>query len=320
MDRGEVPGELALGRKKNQFDEELGCSRPPLEPARVRAVLRAHVRAAIDALAAADRPSDRAVHEARKRLKRARASLRLLRPLVGDETYRRENLTLRDAARPLSQVRDAAVMEEALAAMLQGTPAAASLVSLQEAFRERGEEVRRIGLDRMSVRRMVEAMEGADARIALWQIDELRGPARVCDALQRLYRKGRKALARAHSRGSPEALHEARKQVKYLELALEPFRPQVEEGNGEDRISRIVDRAEAIEEHLGDDHDLWVLRAQMAGLLDAAPAEAERIIAAIAARQKELREKALAQGRALYRKKPRRFRAGLEREASERSE
>jgi hypothetical protein len=40
-----------------------------------------------------NRNLDEAVHEARKRLKRLRASLRLERFALGDETYQRENAT-----------------------------------------------------------------------------------------------------------------------------------------------------------------------------------------------------------------------------------
>ena len=54
------------------------------------------------------------VHGARKLLKRARATLRLLRAVIGDELYRRENVVARDAARPLSNARDDEVMNGVL--------------------------------------------------------------------------------------------------------------------------------------------------------------------------------------------------------------
>jgi hypothetical protein len=54
--------------------------------------------------------NDSDIHEARKVLKKARASLRLIRPGLKDRTYRLENNALRDAARPLSALRDAKVL------------------------------------------------------------------------------------------------------------------------------------------------------------------------------------------------------------------
>jgi CHAD domain-containing protein len=43
--------------------------------------------------------SGEAVHSARKELKKARATLRLLRDALSDAVYKRENAALRDAAR-----------------------------------------------------------------------------------------------------------------------------------------------------------------------------------------------------------------------------
>src|SRR6266852_835892 len=59
-------------------------------------------------------PSDPRIHDIRKRLKHCRALLRLLRKSLGKDAYRRENARLRDAARPLMPVRDAAVLVQAL--------------------------------------------------------------------------------------------------------------------------------------------------------------------------------------------------------------
>ena len=53
---------------------------------------------------------DEAVHEARKSLKKVRAVLRLVRPVVGEKGYRRENTCFRDAGRPLSVARDAQIL------------------------------------------------------------------------------------------------------------------------------------------------------------------------------------------------------------------
>ena len=54
---------------------------------------------------------DAAVHEARKCCKKLRALLRLVRPAISARTYRDENTAFRDAARPLTAVRDAKVLD-----------------------------------------------------------------------------------------------------------------------------------------------------------------------------------------------------------------
>ena len=58
--------------------------------------------------------ADEAIHSARKELKKARATLRLLRKALGDAVYKRENAAIRDAARPLSDVRDSRVLLDTL--------------------------------------------------------------------------------------------------------------------------------------------------------------------------------------------------------------
>ena len=54
------------------------------------------------------------VHIARKKFKQIRGELRLIRYGLGEESYRQNNTILRDAGRPLSEVRDADVMIETL--------------------------------------------------------------------------------------------------------------------------------------------------------------------------------------------------------------
>src|SRR6266516_4753445 len=54
---------------------------------------------------------DEAIHEARKSVKKIRGALRLVQPDLG-ATYRKENRTLRDLGRKLSQFRDAAAIIE----------------------------------------------------------------------------------------------------------------------------------------------------------------------------------------------------------------
>src|SRR6185437_16474643 len=76
------------------------------------------IRSALQALPAG-KSDDESVHEARKDLKRARATLRLLREALGNSTYKRENAAIRDAARPLSEVRDGRVLLDALRSLVK---------------------------------------------------------------------------------------------------------------------------------------------------------------------------------------------------------
>src|SRR5688572_17966537 len=83
-------------------------------------VIDAAIRAAGTGATAGDEGEER-VHEARTSLKRARALLRLIRPAIGDDVFRRENEALRGAGRSLGGVRDTAVLVRALDDLLERT-------------------------------------------------------------------------------------------------------------------------------------------------------------------------------------------------------
>src|SRR5947207_2716692 len=81
----------------------------------VRRMARKQITKALKTLGGAKQLlEDEDVHDARKRLKKARALLRLLRPALGAPVYRRENGSIRDAARPLTDMRDAKILVETL--------------------------------------------------------------------------------------------------------------------------------------------------------------------------------------------------------------
>src|SRR5689334_22498723 len=68
------------------------------------------------------RVSDSRIHDARKQIKAARATLRLIREALPKAKYRAENRCLRDAARPLSEARDTAVLVKTFDDLFDGAP------------------------------------------------------------------------------------------------------------------------------------------------------------------------------------------------------
>ena len=79
-------------------------------------VVREQVEAALAALRdGADR--NEAIHDARKCCKKLRAVLRLVRPALGEPSYREQNAAYRDAARLLSSVRDRWMLVETFDAL-----------------------------------------------------------------------------------------------------------------------------------------------------------------------------------------------------------
>src|SRR5687768_9813905 len=177
----------------------------------VRDFVRQRIVEAQGALQGRGTPSDEKVHFARKQLKRARAGLRLLRDAVSKPAYARENAAMRDAARPLSRARDAKVMLETLEDLLgRGKRARrrAGIPELQQALRNERRMLRCEILQMPGSRQRIVSNLGAAAqRIGRWPVRGDDWPV-LRSGIERLYRRGRKALAEAESHRSVENLHE----------------------------------------------------------------------------------------------------------------
>jgi CHAD domain-containing protein len=81
----------------------------------LRRIVRKQVEKTLELLTSDQAGSrDETVHETRKAFKKVRAILRLARPVIGEGLFRAENTCFRDAARPLTEVRDAKILIETL--------------------------------------------------------------------------------------------------------------------------------------------------------------------------------------------------------------
>src|SRR5262249_43066413 len=157
---------------------------------------------------------------------------KLVRDELTRKTYRKENTCFRDAARPLSEVRDARVLVEALDELGRQFPEAPAgeLKRARGALLRRQEETARRVLDAQgALGAVAELAQQARKRVKDWA--PRAGDWSVLKAgLLRTYRQGREALAVVHAARTDANLHEWRKRVKDLwhQLKiLEPIRPDV---------------------------------------------------------------------------------------------
>ena len=240
--------------------------------------------------------SDGDVHSARKSLKKARAMLRLLRPSIGDQAYRWENALLRDTARPLSEVRDAMVLLQTLDRLerrlrAQGNPSPVN--ELHRVLRRERTDMRRELLRGSNpFAGQIEALHEARCHASRWRVGR-KGWSILGAGLARVYGQARRALSRAESDQAAGTLHEWRKQTKYLWHQLQVLEPLGAS------VVRLAQTAHGIADALGEDHDLWVLRARIATRA-IARADRRRLLSLIDHRSTHLRAQALALGRQLY--------------------
>lgn len=301
------PGEaIALGPATDPEPD----SRFRLDPGRdtveeVRRVARGRADSAVSSLRASDRESRaEAVHTARKDMKKLRAVLRLVRDELGKKTYRAENGRFRDAARKLSDARDAEVLSGTAESLLDRYPDNGPPLDdfRADLDRRRDEAAGHVGEDSVEAH-IAEAADaiaaGADA-IDGWPLTRS-GWELLEPGLYRSYRDGRNALAEIEHDPEPTAMHEFRKRVKDLWYEMRLLRDVWQAG-----LEGAVDDASLLADLLGDYNDLSVLRAEV-DARDGQSGNLSVLDEVAAGRQAEILAQALPIARRLYVEEPSAF-------------
>jgi CHAD domain-containing protein len=196
------------------------------------------------------------VHQVRKRCKKLRGLVRLVRPAFGD--YAAENGAFRDAARRLSELRDADVMVEtydALAGHFEGEVDRRALGQIRRSLTLRRQERAARGDGPAMLAGFRDEMKAARDRAEGWKIAENGWPVAAA-GLERTYGRARKALRKARKNPTDAGLHELRKRVKYHRYHARLLRkifPGPMEAHAE--------AADRLGDALGDHHDLAVFGA-----------------------------------------------------------
>ncbi len=263
----------------------------------VRRIARQQIDSAVEEITQlTQRGGDKHVHEIRKACKKLRALLRLVRPVLADATYRAENACFRDAARPLTQVRDAKVMLQTLyglVAHFEDQLAGDSFDAAHLALQAHLTQTRDLALsDLEACTEITEALRAACERVKDWADVPNRWHT-IGDGLGATYKLARRALQAATENPTAETLHEWRKQIKYLLYQLQIVKP-----TRRARLDELINEADRLASQLGEDHDLAVLRAML--LADpgtfGGDGEVERLLALIDQRRGELQQLAFADG------------------------
>ena len=276
-------------------------------PGEIRRIVREELESAADRLSGqSERNRDEAIHEARKSVKKIRAILRLVRPELG-EVYGVENVGLRDLGRKLSDFRDAGAILETFGNLQEKYRAELGRLTLgpvrRQLLREKKEHARTANIGPVLARTAVALRRAAD-RVKAWPLNQ-DGFNAIGAGFERMYRQGRKGLARAKKNPTDENCHEWRKAVKYHWYHI-----RLLERLWTDALEDYEKGLKNLETWLGDDHNLVVLR----GRIQANPAAygsakttglALRLIRGY---QQELRSDSLSLGGRVFAEKPEHFR------------
>lgn len=248
----------------------------------------------------------KAVHKARKAIKKERSLLRLARGTMTSSQRRRENAALRDAARALSATRDADVMlasVDALSERFAGQLPARTFNAIRKRLKARRGAGDQEALDRHALPELGAVRLRADD----WRLR--RGGWKALEpGLLRTYKRGRKGAKVARRSRRSEDLHDWRKRVKdlwYHERLLAPTCGPAVRGQAKE-LDRLSDL-------LGDDHDLAVLRQELTDEVSAVPVDLDAVLKLIDHRRDELQTEALRIGERVYAESPKAFRQRLKR-------
>jgi CHAD domain-containing protein len=242
------------------------------------------------------------VHEVRKRCKEVRAALRLVRGVL--PTYSEENAHYRDAARRISDIRDAQALVETFNDHV--TPAVEAADALDEGTMT---DVRTALVDR---RETMAAEQDLDGRLANVREDLVEGSQRVdklpvategfdavAGGLRKSYRRARNRMEEAYEDPEAERFHEWRKRVKYHRYHARLLRSIWEEPM---RARR--NELKTLSDLIGDEHDLAVFLEVMNEEALFAPETRETLQEVVTGRRSELQRQGRPVGERLFAEEP----------------
>jgi CHAD domain-containing protein len=268
------------------FDEPLGDE--------VRRIAGAQFASAREVLTSQPKGLHKAVHDARKNIKRVRALHRLV--ALSDRGFaRHQNARLRGVAAGLAELRDISALSETaryLEHLFSSGDKAAAVLVLSSALERQA--TRTAPDDATTVRRLQNAMNGlSEAEAALADIDLPESAGKVARCIAKGWRKTTEkavdALDAANKAEPGTAYHDLRKRTQDRWMQSRLLQALWPAG-----MQSMRDAAKALADLLGHEHDLDVLCAHIAASEEL---RAERQILDLLPSIIELRRKLQDQGR-----------------------
>jgi len=270
--------------------------REPL-PDGLKRVFREQVQSALELCRHPAKQRGVTVHEVRKHLKKLRAALRLTVAEVGKIQHARENRCVREIGRLVSDLRDAQVRLQTLIQLRDETAKDPG-----ENHFSRIEEL--LSLERESFsaafdgwqKQAIPKLERVEERLSKWPLERISW-SQICGAVEKIYKRGQRGLAKTIKKPVPENFHAWRKRVKDLWYQLRILQP----------LNRVVlEKIAADEEVLGEllgrehDFDFLLARLENEGGDEALHNELVQLQKLIRKRGSKLRRDALELGRRFY--------------------
>jgi CHAD domain-containing protein len=250
-----------------------------------------------------DPQSDEAVHDARRRVKKIRAIIRLVRPVL-DKAYRSVDDDLRTVARMLAPVADGRGIIETLDELARRYGKALPPRTIEAARKgviRHGARADREAAERGVLEVAAGTLRSERKRIKHWHMSA-QGFRAIGPGLEESYRRARRMMIVAWSRPKPSHFHTWRRYVKD-----HWFHVRLLEGRCGYHLVGYERRIEALDGVLGEYHNVILLRDVLVTDVGLPREETARCLRVVARYQRLLRRHAELLGVRIYTERPRRF-------------
>jgi CHAD domain-containing protein len=272
----------------------------------LRRIARQELRRAAGSLRGS--PASAKVHDARKRVKKVRAVVKLLSE-AHDGPWAKADEPLQAGGRLLSDLRDTDALVETLDALHKRYPkrlSAARYRTIRRQLNRRQAQAMKAAFKKGRLKSAAKKLERIRRSAQKWHVQSIK-TSELPGLLRESFRASRKAMRIADKKQKPEAVHDWRKRVKTLwyHMRLSTSLTQ----NLEHRIRSLG----SLERLLGDDHNLEVLCATMADdrEMERPTADRRELIAVARDRQAVVRRQAFALGKRLHARTSKQFARSL---------
>jgi len=249
-----------------------------------------------------DPESDQAIHDARRRVKKIRAVVRLVRPVL-DKAYRAVDADLSDVSQLLAPVADGQgvvntinVLAERYSKLLPRRTAS----SIKSELLEREKRIDAQAKAEHVLRRAMSTLRSERARVKRWQL-RATGFDAIAPGLKESFRRARDGMLTARLHPTPEKYRTWRRHVKD-----HWFHIRLIEARCGNQLMTYQKRLEALDGILGEYHNLILLRDVLVTDSGLSRREAAQCLKVIAKYQRSLRRDAQILGGRVYSERPRR--------------
>lgn len=206
----------------------------------------------------------KAIHEARKTMKKIRAFCRLFRGEIGKKRYKKTNIYYRDVARKISEERDVTAMLETVNQLneeVDQTLCGQTLQDLKNHLTSRKSAISRIQINQQKLlENVLEDLKKGETIHAKWKIKNDDFTA-FSKGIALTYSKCQEAMKKAYKKPSTANFHEWRKRSKYLRYEVDFLRDIWKKP-----MKTLEKELHQLTDYLGDDHDLAVLKTYVEGM------------------------------------------------------